>query len=194
MGTMSRASESAPASPVNGFKTSPGTAADVGVSLWGDLGLGWFGRLSTALARRGISIQNAQATRVADDNWTGELELLTAHATVDPYALDYLALAKEREVGQQGEPRLERARVERSSTGTLELRFSAVDRLGLLSNLLDRLEFLGLFPERLQVATHGDRVDDTLWLRAVAGNAPSPQAEDALKTLMARLTHGPGGP
>lgn len=191
---MSSASDSAAASPVNGFKVGAGTTADVSVSLWGDLGLGWFGRLSTALARRGISIQDAQATRVADHDWTGKLELLTANATVDPYALDYLALTKEREtVDQHGEPRLERARVDRSSTGTLELRFSALDQLGLLSNLLDRLEFLGLFPERLKVTTDGDRVEDTLWLRAVAGNAPSPQAEDALKTLMARLAQGPGG-
>jgi hypothetical protein len=184
-----------PEPPANGFKVGGGTTADVGLSIWGDLGLGWFGKLSMALARRGMSIQDAQAARIAHDSWTGRLELLTGNANVDPYTLDYLALAREpgRREDMDGEPRFSRARVERSSTGTLELRFSAEDQLGLLANLLDRLEFLGLFPERLQVTTQGERVDDTLWLRAVAGNAPSPQAEDALRALMARLVVSAGG-
>jgi hypothetical protein len=192
---MSSTASIAPEPPANGFKVGGGVTADVGLSIWGDLGLGWFGKLSMALARRGMSIQDAQATRIAHDSWTGRLELLTGKANVDPYTLDYLALAREPAGGEDtgAEPRLSRTRIERSSAGTLELTFSADDQLGLLANLLDRLEFLGLFPERLRVTTQGERVDDTLWLRGVAGNAPSPQAEDALRALMARLTASTGG-
>jgi UTP:GlnB (protein PII) uridylyltransferase len=179
--------------PASGFQVSAGATADIGVTLWGDLGLGWFGKLSTALARRGLSIHSAQATRTANDNWTGSLELLVSSSTSDPYGLDYLELAREQPVSQNQEPSFERFRVERTSTGALELRFSAKDQLGLLSGLLDRLEFLGLFPERLRVATDGDRVEDTLWLRGVAGNGPSAQTEEALRALMLRLTRPQNG-
>ena len=61
--------------PTRGFEIKPGLTANLNVTLWGDLGLGWLGRLCSALARRGISIQTAQAVRRPDDSWRGTLEL-----------------------------------------------------------------------------------------------------------------------
>lgn len=187
------ASDSVSERPANGFDVVTGTMGDVCVRIWGDLGLGWFGRLSSALARRGLSIQSAQAVRSAHDSWSGVVELLTQGATTDPYTLDYLALTREPARTNAAEFRCERARIERSSTGTLELRFTATDEIGLLSGLFESLQHLGLYPERLKVTTDGHRVDDALWLRGVAGNAPSPHVEEALRALMARLTRGAGG-
>lgn len=177
---------SAPAD--RGFDLKPGMTADLGVTLWGDLGLGWFGRLSSALARRGISIQSAQAVRRPDDTWRGSLELMTCEATVDPETLDFLALAEEDGSRiDESAPVIERFRIERTETGAISLRLFGSDQIGLLSGLLERMEFLGLFPERLRVMTNGEFVDDTIWLRGVAGHAPGTGAEQALIDMLSRL-------
>lgn len=171
-----------------GFELKPGLTADVGVTLWGDLGLGWFGRLSSALASRGISIQSAQAVRRPDDSWRGSLELTTSNSTVDPGTLDFLALAEENGTrSDEAVPVIERFRIERTETGAISLRLFGTDRIGLLSGLLERMEFLGLFPERLRVMTNDQFVDDTIWLRGVAGHAPSTGAEQALIDMLTRL-------
>lgn len=174
---------------VSGFEVRAGSTSDVDVSLWGDLGLGWFGRISLALSRRGLSIQSAHATRKPDDTWVGALELASTNGSVDAYALDYVALASEVGPPSERKPRLEGFRLERIASGSLELRISAQDQIGLLAALLDRCEFLGLFPERLRVSTNGSTVDDTLWLRAVAGVSPSAQAERMLRDAMNTLVH-----
>jgi hypothetical protein len=49
---------------------------------------------------------------------------------------------------------------------------------------------LGLFPERLRVTTNGQFVDDTIWLRGVAGHMPSPSAEQALFEMLSKLRLG----
>jgi len=170
-----------------GFEVRAGSTSDIEVTLWGDLGLGWFGHISMALARRGLNIRSAQATRRAGDEWHGVLNLVSTSASVDPYALDYLALASEMSPLSGEKPAIEGFRLERTASGALELRLSALDQIGLLAGLLDRCEFLGLFPERLRVATNGRAVDDTLWLRAVAGMSASAQAERALRDLLASL-------
>lgn len=177
-----------------GFELRPGLTANLNVNLWGDLGLGWFGRLSTALARRGISIQTAQAVRRPDDSWRGTLELVTTSALADPETLDYLALCTE-DPGRphEGSPTLDRFRIERTETGTIALRLFGLDRIGLLSGLLERMEFLGLFPERLRVTTNGEFVDDTIWLRGVAGHKPSPGVEQALIDMLSKLRGSASG-
>lgn len=171
-----------------GFELKPGMTANLNVTLWGDLGLGWLGRLCNALARRGISIQTAQAVRRPDDSWRGTLELDTTACSTDPLTLDYVALSAE-DARQHGDsfPALDRFRIERTETGTIALRLFGLDRIGLLSGLLERMEFLGLFPERLRVTTNGQFVDDTIWLRGVAGHMPSPSAEQALHDMLSKL-------
>jgi len=166
--------------------------ANLHVTLWGDLGLGWLGRLSGALARRGISIQTAQAVRRPDDSWRGSLELDTTASTLDPLTLDYGELCGEDAGLPDGQsPALERFRIERTETGAISLRLFGLDRIGLLSGLLERMEFLGLFPERLRVTTNGQFVDDTIWLRGVAGHMPSPSAEQALFDMLSKLRSAP---
>jgi hypothetical protein len=175
-----------------GFEIKPGLTANLHVTLWGDLGLGWLGRLSGALARRGISIRTAQAVRRPDDSWRGSLELDTTASTGDPLTLDYGELCAEDPGLPDGQsPALERFRIERTETGAISLRLFGLDRIGLLSGLLERMEFLGLFPERLRVTTSGQFVDDTIWLRGVAGHMPSPSAEQALFDMLSRLRSAP---
>jgi hypothetical protein len=177
---------------VRGFEVKPGLTANLNVTLWGDLGLGWLGRLSGALARRGISIRTAQAVRRPDDSWRGSLELDTTSSTVSPRELDYVRLSAE-DPGHPDAltPALDRFRIERTETGAISLRLFGMDRIGLLSGLLERMEFLGLFPERLRVTTNGQFVDDTIWLRGVAGHAPSPSAEQALFDMLSKLRSAP---
>ncbi|MGC4091508.1 MAG: hypothetical protein QM756_27240 [Polyangiaceae bacterium] len=141
------------------------------------------------MARRGVSIRSAAASRDSDDSWSGRVELDVSEANVDARVLNYLALTEE-DAGASlslNAP-IERFRLERSETNAICLRVFARDRVGLLSSLLERVQFLGLFPVRLRVTTDGPMVDDTIWLRGVAGHPPSPDAERALVHLLRELS------
>lgn len=167
-------------------------AENLTLTLWGELGLGWLGRLANALSRRGIGIETVSALCRSDGSWFGTLELSPRHATTAPAELDYVALCHEGERHSvvSNSPRLERFQLERTATGGLELRLRAKDEVGFLASVLDRCEFLGLFPERLAVKTQGGVIDDTLWLRGVAGNAASPEAERELRAQFQRFLEG----
>lgn len=173
----------------SGFGLEHGEGPELGLTLWGDLGLGWLGRLASAVSRRGITIHSVEAVRRADGSWFGSLKLGTESATIAPNELDYFALCSERRPDGAGarELRLERCQVERTASGALELRLRGADEVGFLACVLDRCEFLGLFPERLKVTTYQGVIDDTLWLRGVAGNEPSLEAERALRAQFLRL-------
>jgi hypothetical protein len=176
----------------SGFELQRGDDSELALTLWGDLGLGWLGRLANALSRRGISIQSVDAIRRADGSWFGGLRLSTVHATIAPSELDYFALCSEgpRDSVPSLTPKLERFQVERTPTGGLELRLQAVDEVGFLACVLDRCEFLGLFPERLKVTTRDGIINDTLWLRGVAGNTASSEAERELRAQFTRFVRG----
>jgi hypothetical protein len=174
----------------SGFELQRSEDADLALTLWGDLGLGWLGRLANALSRRGIGIQSVDAIRRSDGSWFGSLRLASTHATIAPSELDYFELCSERPGDANGarEPRVERFQIDRTAAGGLELRLRAPDEVGFLALVLDRCEFLGLFPERLKVTTCDGTINDTLWLRGVAGNAPSSEAERALRSQFSRLS------
>ena len=179
----------------SGFELQRADESELALTLWGDLGLGWLGRLANALSRRGISIESVDAIRRQDGSWFGALLISTVRATIAPTELDYFALCSEgpRDSVAPIAPKLERFQVERTATGGLELRLQAVDEVGFLAFVLDRCEFLGLFPERLKVTTRDGTINDTLWLRGVAGNAASPDAERELRAQFLRLMgHGAG--
>jgi hypothetical protein len=167
----------------SGFELQPAGEGELALTLWGDLGLGWLGRLANALSRRGISIDSVDAIRRSDGSWFGALRISTERATIAPGELDYFALCNEgpRDSSPPIAPKLERFQLERTATGGLELRLQARDEVGFLASVLDRCEFLGLFPERLSVTTHDGLINDTLWLRGVAGNAASGEAERELR-------------
>jgi hypothetical protein len=173
----------------NGFELQRSENAEVALTLWGDLGLGWLGRLASALSRRGIGIVSVDAIRRSDGSWFGSLVLAVGEATIAPSELDYYGLCSEGpEVrGLARELRLERFQVERTAAGALELRLNGPDEVGFLAAVLDRCEFLGLFPERLQVTTQQGTINDVLWLRGVANNEPSVEVERALRTQFLRL-------
>jgi hypothetical protein len=189
MSTETTSVQSTAARARRGFETSPGESGGLSVALWGDLSLGWFSKLARALARRGISIQSAAATRDGDDTWAGRIELDVSQASVDPLELNYLSLTEEDTGPLLGlSAPIERFRIERTETNAICLRVFAHDKLGLLSGLLDRVQFLGLFPVRLRVSTDGPLVDDTIWLRGVASHPPSTEAERALTALLNELS------
>lgn len=175
-----------------GFEAHAGDKGGLSVAIWGDLGLGWFRRLASAVAKRGISIQSAAATRDSDDSWSGRLELDVTEASVDPKSLNYLALTEEDAGAVLELPPIETFRVERTETNAICLRVFAQDRVGLLSALLERMQFLGLFPVRVRVTTDGPLVDDTIWLKGVAGHPPSAEAERALVALLQQLSAANG--
>jgi len=174
----------------SGFELQRSENAEMALTLWGDLGLGWLGRLANALSRRGIGIESVDAIRRADGSWFGTLQLGVAHATIAPTELDYFSLCSEgpEDRGAARELRLDRFQIERTAAGALELHLNGPDEVGFLAAVLDRCEFLGLFPERLKVTTDQGTINDVLWLRGVANNAPSAEAERALRAQFMRLS------
>jgi hypothetical protein len=190
MSTETASVQSSAARARRGFEVRAGETGGLSVTIWGDLGLGWFGRLASALARRGIGIRSAAAARDSDHSWSGRLDLDAATASSDPEALNYLALTEEESEPSLELAPIERFRIERTETNAICLRVFAPDRVGLLSALFERMQFLGLFPVRLRVSTDGSLVDDTIWLRGVADHPPSSDAERALNALLCHLSSG----
>ena len=186
--------QGSPARARRGFEASAGEKGVLNVVLWGDLGLGWFRRFASAVARRGISIKSAAATRDADESWSARIELEVEGANSDPRSLNYLALAEEDAGSSLELAPIDRFRIERTETAAICLRVFARDRVGLLSALLDRMQFFGLFPVRLRVTTDGPVVDDTIWLKGVADHPPSSEAERALVALLQQLSTSNGEP
>jgi hypothetical protein len=174
----------------SGFELKRSDSAEMALTLWGELGLGWLGRLANALSRRGVGIQSVDAIRRSDGSWFASMQLGVTHATIAPSELDYYALCSEgpEDRGSARELRLERFQIERTAAGALELRLNGPDEVGFLAAVLDRCEFLGLFPERLKVTTQQGMINDILWLRGVANNAPSAEAERALRAQFMRLS------
>ncbi|HET9934234.1 MAG TPA: hypothetical protein VFQ35_26210 [Polyangiaceae bacterium] len=194
MATETASLQSSPARARRGFETTAGEKGALSVALWGDLGLGWFRRFASAMARRGISIKSAAGTRDGDESWSARIELEVENASVDPKSLNYLALTEEGDGDPLELPPIDRFRIERTETAAICLRVFAKDRVGLLSALLDRMQFLGLFPVRLRVTTDGPVVDDTIWLKGVADHPPSMEAERALVALLQQLSSSSGEP
>jgi hypothetical protein len=108
--------------------------------------------------------------------------------------LDLLSLTEEVASAPRdpAQPRLSSFRLTRLPDELLELVVTGPDEVGFLSALFARLGFLGLFPDRISATTRSGRIDDTLTLRGIAGEAPSTGTEQALRTALTRITSQSG--
>src|SRR5690606_858233 len=133
--------------------------------LHGRLPLGWCENLSTHFAARGASVDRLVATSDADRVWDVEIALLGGRGVevrrglVDREAID----------ARLYELRMESGRAWSEADGSIGLEVHGRDRRGLLAALLRRFAMHGLFPVRMDVQTHGERVHDRFVMRGFSG-------------------------
>jgi hypothetical protein len=140
--------------------------------LSGSLHPGWAGRLAAGLAARHISVVRATARR-ASTAWAAEIELDVLDPSLEPSAIDFIALmaAHETDRGPAPDVRLASYRLERTRRD-VEIEIRAEDSVGFLGRVLRVFASFGLFPHEMEVETLGSEVRDVFRLQSAAGQAP----------------------
>ena len=143
---------------------------------------GWAGRLAAALAARRLNVVRGSGARRGGHVWDVELLLEPLDRSVDPRALDYLALAQEGQAPDHADDAsvvIDTFVLTRTAT-ELVVDVEAVDALGFLDRLLRVFALYGLFPRELKVETRGQRVRDQFRLQGMGGHVPSLQVCEAV--------------
>jgi hypothetical protein len=152
------------------------------VRVQGSLTTGWAGRLAASLASRRLNILRGSGARHGRHVWEVELLLERLDRTVEPHALDFLALAQEGQAPDHADDAsvvIDTFVLTRTAT-ELVVDVEAVDALGFLDRLLRVFALYGLFPHELKVETRGQRVRDQFRLQGLGGLLPSLQVCEAV--------------
>jgi hypothetical protein len=168
-----------------GARVDFGSPLMASVALWGELPVGWAGRLAAGLAARGFDTRSAAAQLSREHGWLAAFEVHSAMAGLADGELDVLGMCKHGEP-EQSELVVSHFSLERDHDAALELRVVAPDRIGFLAALLGKLAFFSLFPESMRITTAGDQAHDVLRLRALGGGVPGPAIERALRLELTR--------
>jgi hypothetical protein len=152
------------------------------LQLSGSLHAGWAGRLAAGLAARHVNVVRATARRNAT-RWTAEIVLDVLDRSVEPSAIDFLALMHDPAPDGEACVTLASHRVVRTRRDVLvELR--ATDAVGFLGRVLRVFAALGLYPHEMRVETLGPEVRDRFRLQSATGAVPP---EGIVAALRARL-------
>ncbi len=176
------------------FEIHPLEGGRFHLKLWGKLPRGWADRLCRGLARSGLTVHRGFAKHGAGAEWIASFELERCRGGLDPMLVDYLALAVRVPSPSAPPPiALEHYHTEEGPEygGCLRLEVVGPDQLGFLGGLLERLSFLGLVPEEMEVETGPGGVHDRFLLRTRAGALPGPATVRILREVLAgRLCTG----
>ncbi len=171
-----------PTAPAAGSQVVEAEAGRYQVRVQGALTVGWAGRLAASLAARRLNVVRGSGARRGGHVWEVEMLVEPLDRSVDPRALDFLALAQE----GQAPDHLDEASVvidtfvlTRTATELL-VDVEAVDALGFLDRLLRVFALYGLFPRELRLETRGQRVRDQFRLQGLGGQVPSLQVCEAV--------------
>jgi len=148
----------------------------------------WLANLTSALAGRGISIQQGHASKLTPSLWEATLEIAPTGGGSLPAGLDYPALAHTAAPGsQRGIPvHLDSFTLEQRDNA-LFLEVKGADTVGFLTALLKVFAFFSLFPSEVQIDTPAGRVHDRFWLKGVGGLTPSDSSRQGLQIELEKL-------
>jgi hypothetical protein len=176
----------------SGVHVDPFSVDAARVALWGELPIGWAGRLAAGLADSGVDIRRGGAKCSDGRQWLAEFEV-SPHGSLDLSTLDYLGLCRDDSVARSKEElklyHFDLARTEDGSA--LELTLRAPDQLGFLGNLLGHLAFFSLFPESMSVTTVNGVALDMFSLRALGGAAPTQNIEQVVLSSLSKCSSSP---
>jgi hypothetical protein len=154
--------------------------------LSGSLHFAWAGRLAAGLAARHISVVRATARR-GSMRWTAQIEIEVVDGSVEPSAIDFIALMRDHEdAADPGPVELGSFRVTRTRRD-VEVQIRGEDAVGLLGRILHVFASLGLFPRAMRVETVGSAVRDVFLLQDVAGEPPQQEVVAALTRRLEAL-------
>jgi len=169
-------------SAASGCQVAEVTGGRFQVRVQGALTTGWAGRLAASLAARRLNVIRGGGSRRGGHVWDVDLLLEPLDRSVDPRALDYLALAQE----GQAPDHLDEASVVidnfvlTRTASELVVDVEAVDALGFLDRILRVFALYGLFPRELKLETRGQQVKDQFRLQGLGGQLPSLQVCEAI--------------
>jgi hypothetical protein len=177
------------ANAFNGCELRRTMSGTLELKLWGRFPPGWAGGLSGGLSRKGISVIGGSAKKV-QTSWSAVFEMDVSRCTTDPHRIDFLGLALD---GNDTAPATNITLTEFSigepekQNGALDLEVRAADQLGFLAALLNRLAFLFLFPEEMNIETVNGTAVDRFRLKGIGGTPPSSTARAALQRKLQEL-------
>jgi hypothetical protein len=162
-----------------------------GVQLQGALGAGFAGSLARELALRRISVVRGWARRTQTRRWEARLTLDVLDPRVNPFHIDFLALARSATAPRRLEvpPRLEAYGLDRAREH-LEVTIRAPDGVGVLDALLATFAFYSLFPREMTIETRGGVAHDLFRLQRAGGGLPSDVVVAALEATLRDVTAG----
>ncbi|HET7754099.1 MAG TPA: hypothetical protein VFK85_09320 [Anaeromyxobacteraceae bacterium] len=158
------------------------------LQLGGALSPGWTGSLARELAARRISIVRGWARRSEGARWEAQLLLELLDARVNPFHIDFLALARTSSAPRRLDlgPRLQAYQLDRTDDA-VELAIRAADGVGLLDALLASFAFYSLFPVEMTIETRGGVAHDFFRLQRTGGGPPSDVVVAALEGTLVDL-------
>ena len=163
--------------------------------LSGTLPSRWAGALALGLSREQVTILRGCACRVSPRGWTAFFDLHGLEGKAALQAIDFRTLATRWSAHATPAPiELESYTLTPMPGGWLQLGVRGRDCVGFLGNLLDRLEGLSLFPEEMQIQTHGRVAEDRFQIRGAAGRPVSDDAREDLRALLDLWVRDPRPP
>ncbi len=159
------------------------------IAIGGRLPYDWAGRLSSGLARSGVSILYVDAKRGERNIWRGRFDVEPLAGGLDPRRIDYPALM-EREPPAPYEERwdleIDKYRVgsPRDHAGALYVEIEGRDRPGFLGALLGHFASVTLFPYEMVIRTGNDTVNDVFILKCIGGAEPSAKIHETMEYIL----------
>ncbi|SFI38277.1 hypothetical protein [Planctomicrobium piriforme] len=145
----------------------------------------WVAFLFAGLSANGVSVISGQAQQRSLATWSANFQLDFSRAMQTAQSIDYLALTDQEQLPLVSDiPRLTGFQIQRRTDESLEVRLEANDQLGFLGRLLGKICMLGLFPVEMVISTIGNRIQDTLIFRGIAGMAPSEATRQRLESVL----------
>jgi len=155
--------------------------------LSGSLHVSWAGRLAAGLAARHVSVVRVRARR-GDDDWAADVELDVLDASVEPSAIDFIALMQEEPAPDHTVPRVSITSFDVSASAQeLVVELRARDVVGFLEAILRLFAVHALYAHEMRVETRGADVHDVFHLRNLTGRTPSPAVAAALRRGLEKL-------
>jgi hypothetical protein len=158
-----------------------------GLRLSGSLHVSWAGRLAAGLAARHISVVRVRAHR-APTSWSAEVELEVLDETVQPSAIDFIALMRDEPAAEPVAPAVTLSSFSvRPTARDVEVELRAPDTVGFLERVLRLFAVHALYAHEMRVDTRGAAVHDVFKLRNLSGLPPGGRAIASLERSLARL-------
>ena len=153
---------------------------------------GWLARLSAGLSDHKVSILCGGGRQIYGSYWEAGFEIKMAAFTDDPRKLDFRSFVEARTSVRYDESfELREFSIEQPEDPhqAVWVVVKGADKIGFLRNILKVFAFYSLFPSEIEIETIGANACDRFLLHSVGGTAPSANALQGVRELLADFCH-----